>query len=252
MWTLRPKRGEIPRIVKQYRVTQAKTTVLGIFLHQQVLDRFSTAGVSGGDPWPSPKWTTSIGSPDGRAILTGATGDLLHSFNGYGVGSKAIVDSVSPYAHVHQYGTTGKGGTLPTIRPKAAKALFIPLTDKAINSERLTGPAAALLKVGLRGGVRWAQSPIRAHGRSVGYKPGKSLGMTVYEPLIRGRIKDGKLQGWDPILGWTDKKPDFIFLKKVDIPPRRMLPKGEPEKLAQKRLIVSLFGPPRNNARQSP
>lgn len=245
MFILRLKSGEENRIGKQYRNSQAKMNTLGLFMLEQVKLRFETAGVSGGEPW-APKWLKKIGADDGRAILTGPTGDLLNSFSGYGLdGHRAIVDSVSPYARIHQLGTVGKGGVLPTIRPKTAKALFIPLTDKAFYSERLTGSQAALLRTGQFGGVRYSGSPVRAYGSAVGYKPGKSLGMTVYTPLVKGRLKDGKLQRLDPILGWVDGIPDFIFLSKSDVPPRRMLPTSNQERVNQKRLIVSLFGPPR-------
>jgi hypothetical protein len=37
--------------------------------------------------------------------------------------------STSRYAAVHEYGTVGKGGSLPDIRPKRAKHLTIPLPD---------------------------------------------------------------------------------------------------------------------------
>jgi phage gpG-like protein len=40
-------------------------------------------------------------------------------------------------AAVHQFGTKGKGGKLPTIVPKQAKALFIPLTPLAARSSRV-------------------------------------------------------------------------------------------------------------------
>lgn len=247
MFVLRLKRGEENRLAKAYKWTPAKVQIIATYCLQQTKERFATGGVSGGMPWPQ-KFLRSVGYDDGRAILTGATGELLNSFIGYGEDNRAIMASNSPYALIHQLGTVGKGGVLPTIVPKRAKALFIPITDKAINSMRISGPRAALLRTGQNGGVRLSESPLRVHVSSIGYKPGKSLGMEMYSPLIKGRIKNGALERLDPAIGkYLPGIPDFIFLSKSDIPPRPMLPDGATEQENQRRLIASMFGPPRNS-----
>ena len=160
--------------------TPPRLAAIGLFLEQQVKRRFATQGLSGGVSWPQKK------IQDGRAILTGRTGFLLNSFfviQQRGVNSpnrhRVQVGSVARYARVHQLGTRGKGGKLPTIVPKRAKALWIPLNDKAARF----GPGG----------------------------PG---------------LKKGK---------------DFIFLKKVDIPPRPMLPDSEQEIAGQHEFISDLI-----------
>jgi len=155
--------------------TPEMRTSLGVFMEQQVKRRFSSQGVSGGKRW-QPKRIN-----DGRAILTGRTGALLNSFFSVSLfrpstgTSEIAVGSAVSYAHVHQLGTIGKGGVLPSIFPKRAKALWIPLNDKAAR-----------------------------------------MG-TYSQGLVHGR--------------------DFIFAKKVDIPPRPMLPDSPNERQEQEEFI---------------
>jgi phage gpG-like protein len=98
----------------------------------------------------------------------------------------AWVGSTFEGSKIHQFGTVGADapdvgqGTLPTIKPVRAKALFIPLTPRAQKSVRVaSGP-----KITRRGS---------------------------------GRNKAGPVM-FDLVPG-----VDFIFLKKVDIPPRPFL-----------------------------
>lgn len=154
--------------------TPERLEAIGVFLVQQVKKRFATRGLSGGVSWPKKARN------DGRAILTGRTGALLNSFFSVIVGRNAVaVASSTPYAKVHQLGTIGKGGKLPTIRPRRAKALWIPMNDRAARF----GPGA----------------------------PG---------------LRKGK---------------DFFFARKVDIPPRPMLPDGSDEKKAQVEFVRDLL-----------
>jgi phage gpG-like protein len=147
----------------------------GTFLEQQVKKRFATQGLSGGMRW-LPKRIK-----DGRAILTGRTGALLNSFFAVSMFRKSTstneiaIGSSLPYAKVHQLGTVGKGGILPSIFPRKAKALWIPLNDRAAR-----------------------------------------LG-TYSQGLVHGR--------------------DFVFAKKVDIPPRPMLPDSKAEKQDQEAFV---------------
>lgn len=244
MLSLNIKQSELDRLAKGFAVTPSRMNVIGFYLSQQVTDRFRTAGASGGVSWP-PRKIDEWGANTGRAILTGSTGNLLNSFNGFGKDNRAVVESVLSYAHVHQLGCVGKGGILPDIVPKRAKVLFIPITSKAENSTLLTGPDAAYFRsTHGSGSGRVDARPIRAGVRTVGYRAGKNLGATVYTGLVKGRLKDGHLQKWNAKLGmYVDGVPDFIFLRKVSISARPMLPDGNAEKQAQRELITETFRP---------
>lgn len=218
--------GEIRRLIQRYRATPGVLEAVAFFMVQQTRDRFRTGGASGGTAWV-PKKARSWGFDDGRALLTGKTARLLDSYQGYGTDARAVLFSDDPKSKLHQLGTVGAGGVLPTIRPRKAKALFIPLTDRAQDSDRLTGPPAAWVRS--KGGDRsGSEAPLRAAVRQT-----RSGGL-VYSPLVKGRLKDGRLQKWDQRRGeYVDGVPDFIFLSKADIPPRPMLPTGADERTAQ-------------------
>lgn len=189
---------------------EAKRAV-GVLLVQQVKERFATQGESGGERWPRRNPLFSMGND--RAVLTGLTGELLESFRYEIDGNRIMVYSDSPYAHVHQLGTTGKGGVLEPIKPVKAKALWIPLTEKA----------------------RKASLAMRIK------RDGSSMAETPFN-LKRGRIYKGMIQVLDKRYKpprWKAGLPDFIFLSKVDVPPRRMLPTSDREQEAQMALIAS-------------
>lgn len=118
-------------IIPGQQVTSGMRTTVGVFMEQQVKARFQTQGLSGGVRWARKR------IDDGRAILTGRTAALLNSFFHVSLfkpstkTSEITVGSAVKYAKVHQLGTRGKGGILPTIVPKRAKALWIPLNDRA-------------------------------------------------------------------------------------------------------------------------
>lgn len=223
---------EIRKLIDRCRPTEPVMEATAFYMVQLTHDRFLTQGRSGGVPWVG-KQVKKWGHDDGRAILTGATGELLGSFQGYGTDAgQAVCFSDAPHSRVHQLGTAGKGGTLPTIVPKRAKALFIPITDRAAHSERLSGSQAAAFRSGHGRGGHGSEdgSPVRAGVKHVGYKPGKSLGRIQFVPLVPGRLKDGRLQVRDGGGEWVDGTPDFIFLRKVDIAPRPMLPSSDGER----------------------
>jgi phage gpG-like protein len=168
-------------------VTPELRQACGTFLEQQVKRRFATQGLSGGARW-QPKRIK-----DGRAILTGRTGALLNSFFAVSLVRKSTgmseiaVGSSMRYAAIHQLGTVGKGGVLPSIFPRRAKALWIPLNDRAAR-----------------------------------------LG-TYSQGLVYGK--------------------DFVFAKRVDIPPRPMLPNSKQERQDQEEFVTNYME--RNYARQS-
>src|SRR5688500_2545963 len=126
---------EIWHVIRRYKLTTRMMEVVAFFMVQQVRDRFRTSGQSGGTSWVQKK-AKGWGHDDGRKPLTGPTSNLLDSYQGYGTADRAVAYSDDPKSLVNQLGTVGAGGTLPTIRPKRAKALFIPITDRARDSER--------------------------------------------------------------------------------------------------------------------
>jgi hypothetical protein len=143
---------EIRKVIDRCRPTEPVMEATAFYMVQLTHDRFLTQGQSGGVPWIG-KRVKSWGHDDGRAILTGPSGELLGSFQGYGTDAgRAVCFSDAPHSHVQQVGTVGKGGALPTIVPKRAKALFIPITDRAIQSERLSGSQAASFRSANGGG----------------------------------------------------------------------------------------------------
>lgn len=207
---------------------------LGMLLVQQVKDRFRTHGRSGSVQWRR-KWIE-----DGRELMIGS-GSLLDSWSymitPYGADKYRItVYSSAPYAITHEFGTVGKGGSLPTIRPVKAKALFIPISDRAKASMRLTGKEAVFA----RGVYGKDPMPRPIHVATTGSKPSQYSGLG--SPLKRGRIVKGAMEVWDEEEGeYKPGKPDFIFLKKVDIPPRPMLPTSHREQAVQRELIVEII-----------
>ncbi len=195
-------------------------------------DRFASQGASGGAAW-APKKMKSWGFDDGRAILTGPTGLLQKAWGQNWKYGEATNGCFVQHSLVQQVGTVGKGGQLPTIKPKTAKALFIPITDKAVNSARLVGEEADFHRR-MTGQLGWGQpantGPMRFGVKVSGGFKGKPFAVE-YGALVKGRLKDGRLQRWDAKLGtYVDGVPDFIFLSKIDIPPRPMLPTAANER----------------------
>jgi len=211
------------------RFSPSEAMTMGVFLVKQVRERFSNGG-SMAVRWPAKRFN------DDRAILTGMsagrTGGLLGSFKA-GImdeGKGAFVGSTVPYARVHQLGAgPKKGGQLPAIVPKTAKALFIPLTDRARTSSPMSTPAGTKVRVATTG-----PSKTKIVG---GQK------VRVRNPLIQGRIsKSGDLEALDQKTGkWGPGKPDFLFLRKVEIPPRPMLPDSMEERREQENMVNDIL-----------
>lgn len=196
--------------------TEGKMAAIAVYLQNQVKDRFVTKGASGDHPWPRPKWRASMGHDDGRALLTGRTGSLLRSFHASATQQTASVGSPLRYAKVHQLGTVGKGGVLPDIKPKKAKALFIPLTDRAETS------------IAVRTGRLGERRRMATHDRKG--QPIHTSGLSIaIGDLIPGKIVKGKI---------VPPNADFVFLKKSSIAPRPMLPNGSNERSEQTRFVT--------------
>ncbi len=214
--------------------SRAKTEALGVFLVQQIRRRFQTAGASGNANWP-PKWTSAVGAPDGRAILTGPSGRLLESWQSYGEDNSAVAFSDVFYAQLQQNG--GK------IVAKKAKALFIPLTDRAQSSQRIAGQQAAHYRADVGKFERAGASMLPLRVATRGKKVSRG-GVKYFAPLVKGRLKDGRLQKWDDDLGeYVDGIPDFIFLAKVEVKARPMLPDSAAEQTEQGEFIADMLNP---------
>jgi phage gpG-like protein len=210
------------------KLSPQEAKAMGVYLVKQVRERFANGGAMG-VRWPQKRFD------DSRAVLTGAsagkTGGLLGSFR-EGVlsdGSGAFVGSDLPYARVHQLGAgPKKGGKLPAIVPRKAKALFIPLTDRA----RSSAPGAGA------GGVR-IRVPTTGPSKT---KVVAGEKVRVKNPLVKGRFKNGVLEAYNEKTGtWAPGKPDFIFLKKVEIPPRPMLPDSPDERHGQEMMLRDIL-----------
>lgn len=200
-------------------IAKSMSTV-GVMLVEQVKQRFATAGRSG-----NRRWRPKVFNDD-RAILTGRTGRLLNSFAHMEDRLSATVFSDAKYAHVHQSGTRKYGGIVPTIRPVRARMLFIPLTDRAAASHRITGIVAAQRRKKLK--LPRSYGSLRVANR------GRKLKSGVFSALKRGAFINGQLMVWDPQKHkYVQGKPDFILLHKVDIPPRPMLPDSRIEQNKQ-------------------
>ncbi len=150
-----------------------------------LLDQTKRRLMDGADedgPLPPLDFPRLDGSTNNPLNRTGANilNTLTHAVtaNSFWVGSRFIG------ARVHQYGTVGKGGLLPSIRPVRAKALFIPMSHRGAKSDIFNTPDATpehprrMVKVKRGGLIRFQQ------------------------------LKQGK---------------DFMLLQKVDIRPRRFL-----------------------------
>ena len=219
-------------VQRSLRPTPNKLAPIGRLMVQQVRDRFASQGASGGVKWPNKRFD------DGRAVLTGRMSTLLKSFT-YAIEqteTRAVIRLFSTewYGIVHQLGTVGKGGKLKTIVPKRAKALFIPLTDRAKTSTRYGGKEAVEYRQKTRmdatgGAVRAATT-------------GRVLRSGVRSALKPGKFVDGKLCVQNRDGEWEPGHPDFIFARKVDIPPRPMLPTSKGEQASQRALVATVYG----------
>lgn len=86
-----------------------------------------------------------------RRVLKRRTGSLARSIRQDVAGSdlrslELRAATTSPYAKVHEYGTTGKGGVLPSIVPKRAKFLTVPIGDNLTPAGVPRYPSAAALR----------------------------------------------------------------------------------------------------------
>lgn len=208
---------------EQWKPVSKRNELLGFFLLQQIESRFVSAGSIGGVAWPKKKFD------DGRAILTGRSALLRKSF--VSVATERGVNILNDRIY---FDTQQNGATIAATK---AKALYVPLTDRGASSQRLSGPPAGAARQAY--GMRASQSPYRVATRGPKLKADKLF----FRPLVQGRFKDGKLQSLGPN-GWQDGgKPDFLFLKRVVVPQRKMLPDSPQEKAAARTFIAEVWNP---------
>lgn len=180
--------SEVRKLVARLTPSRDGMERVAVLLNEQVQERFDTQGASGGTPWPAKR--------DGGPALIG----IDKTYRNYADERSATVAATHSFAAVHHKGTVGKGGSEPTIKPVRAKALFIPLTDRA----------RAAYDASRGGGDR----PLRVV---------RSLDGTRLEPVNHSSTAfEGLIRG-----------VDFIFASKVDLPPRPQLPTSAPERAAQ-------------------
>jgi len=208
--------------------TEEVLDAVGVLVMQQIKDRFRTNGASGGVNWPG-----KVNKDDQGNILGGMYDSFHHKVSARQ--GKLTIYSDDNHFFVHQLGTKGKGGTLPTIVPKQAKALFIPLTKRARTSSRITGQPA--MQVRKERGMTRAVGPMRMAVQGPKGKSGH------FSPLKQGKVINGAMHVRNRHGKWVPGKADFIFSRKVDIPPRPMVPNSKKEQETVEELVTELMNP---------
>ncbi len=136
------------------RPTAAKMALIGDFVLQQIRQRFSSAGASGGIHWPAT--VTEAGK---KPPLAG----LEYGYRRRSSEGECSVGTGDFRAYVAQLGTIGKGGSLPDVVPTKAKALFMPLTNVGLHyywTMKSRHPVAPVLG----GGYYFYERPTRLYG----------------------------------------------------------------------------------------
>jgi len=126
------------------------------------------------------KANLSVGGASGFKTSHGGAG--LKGQMGYEIDAslfKSRVGNNLAYSRVHEGGTVGKGGMLPDIRPKSAKALAVPIHPDA---KKARGPRdfPDLVFIPGRG-----KPPILARIRSGGAKRARQASMDVMYVLLK-------------------------------------------------------------------
>lgn len=119
-----PKSEIQQKIVNRVKANAEKMRKISDFMMEQVQERYRSAGSSGGTPWPA------TATPRGHKP---PLQNLEKTWSARNDENTATVASDSWIALVQHLGTQGKGGDLPTIVPKHAAKLFVPLTDKGLD-----------------------------------------------------------------------------------------------------------------------
>jgi len=181
---------DLSRAFNRNRLRRIKHQI-GKVMEDQVLRRLHEGGDEEGRfaPLDFPRATGDTGGP------LYSTGEHLINRITFGFDQKAAwVGTNFIGARVQNFGTKGKGGLLPTIRPKNAKALFLPISPRGAKSERPEGQRIRMYR---------------------GNRKNRS-GKYVYQGIIRGIASP---QGNPPGGGGAD----FINVQHVDIRPRNFM-----------------------------
>jgi phage gpG-like protein len=195
--------GELAKIRQRFMPSREKMEPVSALLKSQIRQRFETHGESGGVYWPSRRQDV-LGISRGYSVLRGPRDRLYNSWENEADESSAVCASNMPAAILHQLGTIGKGGELPTLRPKSGKKyIYWPLTDRAHDG--------------------WRPYLIRGRIAGVGFSGTRS-----------GRYR---------FVGQRIEPPeaDYLLVKTADLPPRPMLPDGNAESEAQTDLVVDVI-----------
>jgi phage gpG-like protein len=208
------------------RVIERACRRMAVKLQEQTIDRIREGNFT---PLDFPRYD---GSQDQPLWHTGS--HLIHSIshksdaNSFSVGSSFIG------ARVHQFGTKGKGGTLPSIVPKRAKALFVPMTPRGFKSF-LMGDVAERRDIRMyrkagKGGIERLFGPpeYRAALKPLFEEQQRAKQSLFYAGPLGGEARrvsrrdlrraDTRLnKRWDKL---NKRKFDYLLLQKVDIHPR--------------------------------
>lgn len=166
-------------MVDRHLPTTSRMEAVGRLLHGQVEERFSSQGGSGDVSWPPVKLPPRAGNPALSTLESTFTD--RGSAEGDGMG-EAEVGSDYPHIKTHQFGAT--------IVPRRAKALWVPISEKAKLMSRYGNAPYMRIEKGQFKGLRLLQS-------------------------AAGELKQGI---------------DFLFLKRAVIPARPMLPNSANER----------------------
>lgn len=164
----------------------------------------------------------------GGAGLQRRTGTLARSTVGVGFNFAAapglkvglLRGPALRYARVHEFGTVGKGGLLPTIRPRRAKALAMPTRDGGAltpaGAERYNGPR------------NFPQKLVFIKFRSKGNVIGGLFKASDLKKLGKARkaVRKGKPGKRMPTGTLRDLVAVYLLLRKADIRPTQFLQRG--------------------------
>lgn len=177
-------KGEMTRVIKDLRLSKTQAKAIGTKMVEQVEARFNRKGAPAGLAWPERWKKSSVSKP-----IMQSTGMLRKSF------AKSILVTDAETSRVKisigsdvPYAAAQQQG-VQTI--KGNPVLYVPITDKGVRQ------------------------------RSKSVKIGRLSGgeLQVFKPSSKGTHTQNGKKG-----EWQNGTPDAIFLAKVNLPARPMLP----------------------------
>lgn len=176
---------------RRFSADAAKMDRIGQRAIEQVRDRYTSGGQTGGVTWP--QTTTPLGK---RPPLDG----LQNTWRVASTDKESTVASTDARTLWSHLGNVGKGGVNPDIVPVHAKALYIPLTElgrQQYEARRMVAPIIRTIH------------------------PGMS-----HVEMASQRFDSSTLLGVNP----AKYGVDFIFAKRVSQPPRPQTPTSDSER----------------------